>query len=109
MRIWDLPPRLLCRQHLLGEHRELHGVWTVLTCQRKGYSRHPETRRWKGCLKALFRRHEALVREMDRRGYVHRSPLDPRRARGRARQRTYVDTPARQRVLLKGKGCACAV
>lgn len=22
MRIWDVDPRLLCRQHLLGEHRE---------------------------------------------------------------------------------------
>jgi hypothetical protein len=24
MRIWDLPPERLCRQHLLGEHREGH-------------------------------------------------------------------------------------
>ena len=25
MRIWDVDPALLCRSHLLGEHRELHG------------------------------------------------------------------------------------
>ena len=37
MRIWDLPPALLCRQHLLGEHRELHGLWIVLTQRRAGY------------------------------------------------------------------------
>jgi hypothetical protein len=24
MRIWDIEPRKLCRNHLLGEHRELH-------------------------------------------------------------------------------------
>jgi len=109
MRIWDLPPKILCRQHLLGEHRELHAIWSVLTRNRKGYSRHPETLRWKGCLRALFRRHEALVVEMARRCYKHQSPLDPRRARGRARQSMYVDPPARQRLLLKKKGCACEV
>jgi hypothetical protein len=47
MRIWDIPPRALCRQHLLGEHRELHAVWAVLTQGKSGYSRHPETLRWK--------------------------------------------------------------
>ena len=78
----------------------------MLTRHRKGYSRHPETLRWKGRLMALFRRHEALVLEMHRRGYHHQSPLDRRRARGRARQSVYVDPPARQRALLRKKGCA---
>ncbi len=31
MRIWDIPPKLLCRNHLLGEHRELHAIWSILT------------------------------------------------------------------------------
>ncbi|MDE2290794.1 MAG: pyrimidine dimer DNA glycosylase, partial [Elusimicrobia bacterium] len=75
MRVWDLPPRILCRQHLLGEHRELHAVWAVLTQGQEGYSRHPETLRWVGRLKALFARHEELVAEMGRRGYRHASPL----------------------------------
>src|SRR6185312_17174317 len=61
MRVWDLPPRILCRQHLLGEHLELHAIWAVLTKGRKGYSRHPETLRWKGKLKALYKRHELQV------------------------------------------------
>jgi hypothetical protein len=30
MRIWDIEPEKLCRQHLLGEHRELHGLWVIL-------------------------------------------------------------------------------
>ncbi len=109
MRIWDLSPRILCRAHLLGEHRELHAIWSVITRNRKGYSRHPETLRWKGRLRALFQRHEALVLEMSRRGYDHQSPLDPRRARGAVRQTIYVDPPARQRVLLRKKGCDCEV
>lgn len=100
---------MLCRPHLLGEHRELHAIWTVLTERRTGYSRHPETLRWKGRLRALFRRHEALVGEMIRRGYTHRSPLDGRRARGTAVQTEFVDPPARQRVLLRRKGCSCRV
>jgi hypothetical protein len=107
VRIWDLPPRILCRQHLLGEHRELHAIWTVLTRNRAGYSHHPETLRWKGRLRALYRRHEALAEEMGRRGYDHRSPLDPRRARGAALQTVFVDPPARQRRILRKKGCDC--
>lgn len=107
MRVWDLPPRLLCRQHLLGEHLELHAIWAVLTKGRKGYSRHPETLRWKGKLKALYLRHELQVAEMERRGYKHASPLDRRLATGAAVQRAYVDRPAAQRRILREKGCAC--
>ncbi|NCS72473.1 MAG: pyrimidine dimer DNA glycosylase, partial [Candidatus Magasanikbacteria bacterium] len=31
MRVWDIHPKYLCRKHLLGEHRELHGLWNILT------------------------------------------------------------------------------
>ena len=55
---------MLCRGHLLGEHRELHAVWAVLTKDKRGYSRHPETLRWRGRLRALFLRHASLVEEM---------------------------------------------
>lgn len=109
MRIWDLPPSLLCRQHLLGEHRELHGLWQILTLDKKGYALHPETLRWRGKLRALWLRHEAQVAEMARRGYRHASPLDPLLATGAAIQDEYVDSPERQRALLLAKGCACAV
>lgn len=109
MRIWDLPPGVLCRQHLLGEHREVHALWTVLTGDRRGYAQHPETRRWRGKLAALHARHEALVTEMTRRGYGHHSPLDPALATGNPVQDEFVDPPDRQALLLRDKGCACTV
>lgn len=107
MRIWDIHPKNLCRNHLLGEHRELHAVWTVITQNKKGYSQHPETKRWMGKLAALYRRHEQLVHEMKRRGYRHRSPLDKRLARGMRTQWAYIDTPHRQRAILREKPCPC--
>ena len=107
MRIWDIEPGKLCDKHLLGEHRELHGLWNILTQGKKGYARHPETIRWRGKLKALFNRHGKLVREMKRRSFNHHSPLDPRLATGESRQTEYVDTPAEQIEILRNKDCDC--
>ena len=107
MRIWDIAPDKLCRKHLLGEHSELHAIWTVLTQGRKGYSRHPETMRWKGKQKALYDRHQNLVREMIRRGYKHHSPLSRRLATGAARQDVFVDSYDEQCNILRQKGCGC--
>ena len=109
MRIWDISPKKLCRNHLLGEHRELHAIWSVLVNGKKGYAQHPETLRSKGKLKALYGRHEALVSGMSRRGYRHRSPLAKRQARGSATQRVFVDTPQKQVLILRNKHCSCAV
>jgi hypothetical protein len=111
MRVWDVDPKCLCRKHLLGEHRELHGLWNIITRHKGkgGYSRHPETLRWVGKQKALYLRHEKLVREMARRGYRHLSPLDKTLARGSATQRSYIDTLARQKVILKNKPCECPI
>ena len=109
MRIWDLRPERLCRQHLLGEHRELHGIWSVLTQKKKGYSKHPETLRWRGKLRALYLRHEALVREMTRRRYIHSSPLSEVLATGKATQDEYVDAYEKQVRILRKKGCDCDV
>jgi hypothetical protein len=107
MRIWDLPPAILCRQHLLGEHRELHAIWVIITQGKHGYAHHPETVRWRGKLQALYRRHERLVDEMTRRGYRHKSPLDAKRATGASRQTTYVDSVKQQMATLKAKTCGC--
>jgi hypothetical protein len=109
MRIWDIPPKRLCRIHLLGEHRELHAIWTILSQDRKGYRNHPETKRWEGKLKALYARHEALVQEMSARGYNHASPLDKKLAKGKSVQDVLVDTLAAQKRNLKAKGCTCRV
>jgi hypothetical protein len=109
VRIWDVPPSMLCRQHLLGEHRELHGLWSIIAKDRRGYAHHPETRRWRGKLAALYQRHEALVEEMVRRGYRHLSPLDRRGATGAAVQSNFVDSLEAQFAILRTKGCGCAV
>ncbi len=107
MRIWDLSPARLCRPHLLGEHRELHAIWAIITQGKKGYARHPETVRWRGRLHALYRRHERLVDEMQRRGYRHKSPLDAKRTSGASRQTKYVDSVKQQMAILKAKKCGC--
>ena len=109
MRIWDIPPRKLCRNHLLGEHRELHAIWAILTKNKKGYSRHPETLRWVGRLKALYLRHAKLVAEMKKRGYKHKSPLDRRLSRGKGVQTLHVDSVKKQIKILKRKKCGCKI
>lgn len=109
MRIWDLPPERLCRSHLLGEHNELHAMWNVITQNRRGYSHHPETKRWKGKLRALFHVHEGIVREMLARGYNHKSPLDKKLAKGKKKQDEFVDTLDRQIEILWRKGCGCDI
>ena len=107
MRIWDVEPALLCRKHLLSEHRELHGLWNILVHNKRGYSQHPETKRWVGKQKALFDRHEALVLELTNRGYNHSSPLDAFHATGSSIQDVFIDSPERQLELLRQKPCDC--
>lgn len=107
MRIWDLPPKVLCRKHLLAEHRELHAIWNILTKKKKGYSHHPETLRWKGKLKALYKRHEEEVKELKRRGYRHFSFLDKKLAKGKEFQDKMINTIKEQKEILLKKGCLC--
>jgi len=109
MRIWDIETKYLCRQHLLAEHRELHGLWNILTKHRGqgGYSRHPETLRWVGKTRALYTRHERLAREFKRRGYSHCSPLYKKYAAGLARQKVFINTISEQKIILKNKPCGC--
>lgn len=108
MRIWDLSPAKLCRKHLLGEHRELHALWSILTHNKKGYANHPETKRWVGKLKALYRRHADLVMEMKARNYQHKSPLDQKLAQGSAVQDTFLHTIIEQEKILQKKACECS-
>jgi hypothetical protein len=72
MRMWMVDPAMLCTQHLLGEHVELHMF--VGTIQKgvsiRGYLD-------KGLLEPnlIRERHSALVQELERRGAKHTSPL----------------------------------
>jgi hypothetical protein len=107
MRIWDIEPKYLCRQHLLAEHRELHALWSIITKSKKGYANHPETKRWQGKLKALYNRHEKLVSEMKKRDYQHRSPLNKKLAKGKLIQDKYIDSIRKQKEILEAKACLC--
>lgn len=70
MRVWDaISPSRLCRKHLLAEHRETLCIWSVITNGKKGYSKHPETVRFRHNLNALVYRHSKLVDEATKRGY----------------------------------------
>jgi hypothetical protein len=107
MRIWDIDPKELCKNHLLGEHRELHAIWSILVNDKKGYRNHPETKRWVGKTKALFLRHEELVKEIKRRQYNHNSPLDKKFSLGKSKQNNFVNTIEEQLLILKNKDCSC--
>ena len=82
MRMWMVPPRRMCRKHLLGEHVEIHMAVATLRLGKSvdGFLR-------KGLLElgSLRARHDELVEEMLRRGYRHASPLGrlPRRTEGK--------------------------
>lgn len=107
MRIWDISPSLICNRHLLGEHRELHAIWAIITEGKKGYRHHPEIKRWQGKLKALFLRHEEIVTEMKARGFRHASFLNESLASGLSKQDVYLDSPEKQLQILKEKDCLC--
>lgn len=78
MRMWMIEPRIMCRAHLLGEHRELHALCGMLRSRISLDGYHE-----KGLLELaqLGIRHEALVKEMLSRGYEHRTPFDGTNAR----------------------------
>ena len=109
MRIWDIPPENLCKNHLLGEHRELHAIWSIIVNNKKGYSHHPETLRWKGKLKALFLTHEKIVKEMGKRGFKHNSNLDNNLATGQDNQDELIDSLQDQIKILNNKNCSCKI
>lgn len=102
MRIWDINPGYLNRQSLLGEHRELHGIVSIIKNNKKGYSRHPETLRWVGHGWALRQRHRLLATEMQLRGYTDRSPVSLR-ANANTWPETFIDPPAAQLQILGQK------
>ena len=101
MRVWDVDPGYLNRQSLLGEHAEIHAVFSILANNKAGYARHPETLRWRNKSEALAHRHARVVSEMQLRGYGHHSPVES--AGWPVWPDRYVDTPARQFAILRAK------
>ena len=102
MRIWDINPGYLNDQSLLGEHRELHAIVSILSNNKKGYSEHPETVRWKGHGWALKQRHKLLGSEMSLRGFLDKTPVDLRSNKGKWPD-IFIDEPTIQYKLLRDK------
>jgi hypothetical protein len=102
VRIWDVNPGYLNRQSLLGEHRELHAIVSIIKNKKTGYSRHPETLRWQGFGWALNRRHRLLATEMNLRGFTDRSPVLIK-TKPQKWPEVFVDPPATQLKILAGK------
>lgn len=76
-RLWGVDPALLCREHLLGEHREMHQEIGTLRNHPHGEAivqGHAE--QGQVDTSRLQERHDELVAEMERRGYDHASPMD---------------------------------
>jgi uncharacterized protein YbgA (DUF1722 family) len=102
VRIWDVNPGYLNRQSLLGEHRELHAIVSIIKHNKKGYSRHPETLRWQGFGWALNQRHKLLAAEMNLRGFTDRSPV-LMKTQTQKWPEVFVDTPVTQFSILAEK------
>ncbi len=71
-RMWMVDPKIMCRQHLLGEHFETHVIATNIGRGRSiaGFIRNNAIEP-----RSVEKRHDELVAEMERRGMKHRSPL----------------------------------
>lgn len=72
MRMWGVDPRKMCRQHLLGEHLEMHMFIGTI---REGKSLTGYINNGLVELHLIVTRHDSLAKEMKKRGYNHKSPL----------------------------------
>lgn len=74
MRMWGINPKLLCRNHLLGEHNEIHKH------KHNFVKMHSIAKRIAPVVQIepenMKARHDALVEEMLTRDYNHNSPYE---------------------------------
>lgn len=70
MRMWMIPPRLLCNKHLIGEHGEIHKLAGHIARGRKlgKLKQFVEPR-------SIWSRHNELADEMISRNITHESPI----------------------------------
>jgi hypothetical protein len=71
--MWNIEPKLLCREHLLGEHLETH---MFIGCIKKGTSLKGYIEKGLVEVHNIIDRHDQLVKEMESRGYCHKSCLE---------------------------------
>ena len=72
MRLWNVDPVRMCDRHLLGEHAEMH---MFVGCITRGMSIAGYVNTGLVDTSLIRKRHDALAREMLRRGMKHGSPL----------------------------------
>lgn len=74
MRMWGINPKLLCRQHLLGEHNEIHKH------RHNFVKKHSIAKRISPIVQIepenMKLRHDEIVEEMINRGYNHNSSYE---------------------------------
>lgn len=70
MRMWKVPPKIMCNQHLLGEHLEMH---MFIGCLRKGKSLRGYIKGGLVEVDQIINRHGDLALEMIARGIYHKS------------------------------------
>ena len=74
MRMWMVPPFILCRKHLLGEHVECHMFRSALYHNHK-LEKFVENNLFQPL--QLKERHDILAQYMRYRHYNHKSPMEP--------------------------------
>jgi len=71
--MWMVNPKKMCRKHLVAEHCELHMFTGSIRLKKslEGYIQ-------KGIFEpvSIIKRHNDLVKEFERRGYNHKTPLN---------------------------------
>ena len=86
MRLWSLHPRYLDTKGLLAVWREGLLAQKVLKGQTKGYTHHPQLKRFKECkapLRAIASYLHVICDEADTRGYAfQRNKLEPASYKG---------------------------
>lgn len=76
-RLWCVDPADMCTQHLVGEHKEMHqAAGTLLNHPYGEAAMEGHAQRGHIDVSLLEVRHDALVREMEERGYNHDSPWE---------------------------------
>lgn len=76
-RLWAIPTRYLCDEHLLGEHKEMHQEAGTLLNHPHGMAVvHGHAKLGQFQLSMAADRHDELADEMERRGMNHDSPFD---------------------------------
>lgn len=75
-RMWMVNPKIMCRQHLLGEHKEIHQLVGLIQrlkiSQLKGHLVRKQVTI--NCF-IIAMRHDELVKEMINRNYNHKTEL----------------------------------